>query len=205
MNVDGLTGSLNTILTWITRLALLNLLWILFSIRGLFIAGIFPSTIASLSICRVWKEGNQNISMLKTFKQIYRKEFIASNILGWAITLMGLLLYLNYLVMSNSVGEIPIIVLTAFYLITFLYVIVVIWSFPLLSHYNASIIQHMKNAIIIGVVKIHYTLVILILLFAVTYISLEFPGMILFFSFSIAILCWSWISEYIFKKMEAAE
>lgn len=205
MNVDGITGSLNTILTWITRLSVLNIVWIIFSIKGLFIAGIYPSTIAAMGICRKWREGDRNIPIWKTFKQIYRREFIAANFLGWTITLMGFLLYLNFLVMNNSDGQVPIIILIAFYLITLLYVMIIIWSFPLLSYYNASIIQHMKNAIIIGVVKIHYTIAILIVLFAVAYISLALPGTILFFSFSIAILCWSWISKYIFERMEATQ
>ncbi|WP_147294824.1 YesL family protein [Oceanobacillus chungangensis] len=204
MNVNGLTGSLNTILTWITRLALLNVLWIIFSIQGLLIAGIFPSTIAALTICRKWQEGEKDIPIWKTFKRIYRDEFLASNILGWAIMFMGLLLYLNFLVMSTSHGEVSIIIIIAFYLLTFLYINIIIWSFPLLSNYNGSIIQHMKNAIILGIVNIHYTLTILILLFCVTYVSLEFPGMILFFTVSIGALCWSWISQGIFKKMDTA-
>lgn len=202
MNVEGFTGSLNTILTWITRLALLNIIWIIFSAQGLLVAGVFPSTVAALGICRKWKAGDHDIRMWKTFKQIYRKEFLASNILGWALMLMGFILYLNFQVMRTSNGKVPIIVIVSFYLITFLYITIIIWSFPLLSNYKASIIQHIKNAIIIGIVKIHYTLVIFILLFFVFYMSLKFPGVIPFFTFSIATLCWSWISEYIFNKME---
>lgn len=205
MNVDGFTGSLNTILTWITRLAFLNIVWIIFSIKGLFIAGIFPSTIAALDICRKWREGEHDISIWKSFKRFYRKEFLVSNILGWTIMLIGTLLYLNFLVMSNSHGKVPIIVLIAFYLITFLYIMIVIWSFPLQSRYHASLFQQIKNAIIIGVVKIHYTFAILILLFFVFYISLKLPGMLPFFTFSITLLCWSWISEYIFKEIEVAK
>lgn len=204
MNANQFTGSLNTILTWITRLALLNILWIIFSILGLLVSGIFPSTIAALSICRKWQEGEKDIPIWKTFKRIYRKEFLASNILGWTIMLMGFLLYSNFLVMNTIHDEVSIIILIAFYLLTFFYIIIIIWSFPLLSHYNGSIIQYMKNAIILGIANIHYTLAILVLLFCVSYVSLEFPGMIPFFTVSIGVLCWSWISQGIFKKMDTA-
>lgn len=204
MNANGFTGSLNIILTWITRLALLNILWIIFSIKGLLVAGIFPSTIAALSISRKWQEGEKDIPIWKTFKKIYRKEFLSSNILGWAIALMGLLLYLNFLIISNTDEEISIFIIVAFYLLTFIYITMIIWAFPLLSHYNGSIVQHLRNAVVLGVVKIPYTLAILLLLFGISYLSLEFPGMIPFFTVSIGILCWSWISQVIFKKMDTA-
>jgi|SRR5690606_38950616 len=203
MKVDGFTGTLNIIFTWITRIALLNIMWVFFSLKGIIIAGSFPATVSALTICRKWKNGEHDIPIWKTFKSIYSREFKVSNIIGWTITMMGILLYLNFLVMSNNYEKVPIIVLAAFYLMTFLFSILAVWIFPLISRYNASIIQHLKNAMIIGIVKIHYTLVIFILLFSVVYFSLLFPGMIPFFSFSLAILSWSWISEYIFKKVES--
>lgn len=202
MKGNRIVSLLDTILTWITRLAFVNFLWILFSILGLFVGGIFPATIAALGVSRKWLMSERDIPILKTFKELYRRDFVASNILGWILTLIGILLYINFRVILNLEDEVFVAVPFAFYLLLFFYTILTIWSFPLLSHYNGTIRQHLKNSIIIGISKIHHTISIVIILFAISYFSLEFPGVIPFFSISIIMLSWAWISFKTFSQID---
>jgi uncharacterized membrane protein YesL len=202
MNGKQIVTSLDLILQWIMRLAVVNGLWILFSLRGLIVGGIFPATVAALGVSRKWIMGDKEIKIWKTFKQIYRQEFFGANIMGWVLFIVGGLLYLNYRVIANTTGEIIFVIPFAFYLVLFFYTIIVIWSFPLLVHYQGTWFQHIRNALIIGLTKIHYTLASGLVVFAITYFSLDFPGFIPFFSISMAAIGCMWLSMQVFKKLD---
>ena len=72
MKGKQIVTSLDRILQWIMRLAVVNGLWILFSLFGLLVGGVFPATVAALGLSRKWILGEQEVKIWKTFKQIYR-------------------------------------------------------------------------------------------------------------------------------------
>lgn len=199
---NGLVNSFNTILKWITRIAVVNILWIGFSLIGLIIGGIFPATVASLSISRKWLIGEIDIPIWKTFKDNFKKEFIISNLLGWLLILVGGILYVNYRMLLTMSGNFLLICTFAFYLLLLFYFLLMIWIFPLISHYNGTIMQHIKNAIILGIGKIYISIANFLWLFSVVYISLKYPSSILFVSIGIGSLGWSWISLRTFNKLD---
>ncbi|MBU8791306.1 YesL family protein [Oceanobacillus caeni] len=202
MYANGFVSTLDRIATWITRMALLNLLWVLYSLLGLLIAGVFPATIATLGVVRKWMMGEQDIKIWKTFRKIYKQEFTSGNGLGWVLTGIGGVLYLNYKAIQAFGGQLSFIVPFAFYLLLFLYTIIIIWSFPLKAHYHAGVFQHIKNALVIGITKIRISIATIITLFAVVYLSLEIPTLILFFIFSLSALIWFWFSFRIFITLD---
>lgn len=202
MSGSGLVNSLDSILRWVTRIAVVNILWIGFSLIGLIVGGVFPATVASLSISRKWLIGEKDVPIWKTFKDSFKKEFIISNLLGWLLTFGGGILYINYKILLTMSGKFFLISTFAFYLLVFIYLLLIIWIFPLASHYNGTIMQHIKNAIILGLGKIHISLANLIWLFLVIYFSLKYPSSILFVSVSIGSLGWAWISLRTFNKLD---
>lgn len=201
--MDGkqIVSSLDRMMYWIMRLAILNGLWFLFSILGLFLAGVFPATVAVLGVARKWIMGNDEIHIFQTFKEIYKQEFKNANLLGWILTIMGIVLYLNYRVMLNT-ADLLFIIPFAFYLLVFFYSIIVVWSFPLMAHYEAKWHQHVKNAFIIGISKIHYTLLLGMVIFIVHYISLKIPAFILFFSIATGLSGCMWVAMQVFNKLD---
>ncbi|WP_339180095.1 YesL family protein [Oceanobacillus sp. FSL W7-1293] len=202
MHANGFVSTLDYIATWVARMALLNLLWFLYSLLGLLVAGVFPATIATLGVVRKWLMGEQDIKIWKTFRKIYKQEFTSVNGLGWVLTGIGGVLFLNYKAIEAFGRELSFIVPFAFYLLLFLYMVIVIWSFPLKAHYHAGIFQHIKNALVIGITKIHISIATIIALFAVAYLSLEIPTVILFFIFSLSALIWFWFSFRIFIALD---
>ncbi|WP_408011396.1 YesL family protein [Pseudalkalibacillus sp. A8] len=202
MNGKQIVTTLDLILRWIMRLAAINVLWFFYSLLGFFVGGVFPATVAALGVSRKLLNGEQDIKIWRTFKQIYRQEFASANILGWLLSVVGALLYLNYQVIVNSAGEIIFVIPFIFYLVLFFYIIIVLWSFPLLAHYHATWFQQIKNALIIGLTKIHYTFASGLVVFAVMYFSLVYPGVIPFFSISVAALGCMWFSMRIFWKLD---
>ncbi|MFD2217124.1 YesL family protein [Metabacillus endolithicus] len=202
MNGKEIVSKLDFILQWIFRLVVLNVAWIFFSVLGLFVAGIFPSTAAMLSVARKWILGEHDIKIFQTFKKIYRQEFATANILGWILTITGVILYVNFQLMKNSVSVFSIVTPFAFYLMVFFYMILLIWAFPMLVHYKATWRQHLKNAIIVGLSKIHYTLMCGLAIFLVLYLSLSYPGIIPFFTISVLGIGVMWVTLRVFTKMD---
>ncbi|SER28256.1 Uncharacterized membrane protein YesL [Gracilibacillus ureilyticus] len=186
---------------WINKLAFLNLLWVAFTLLGLIAFGLFPATSAALGVVRKWLMGDLNIRIWPTFKKIYREEFKYSNIIGWIIIILGIILYLNFLSIQAAQGDLLFVIPFAFYFILFLYFTIVIWVFPLNVHNYASILHQLKNALIIGISKIHITITIMLLLFSMMYFSLEFPVLLIFFSFSLLSLVWMWLTLRVFKDI----
>lgn len=202
MNGKGIVTTLDLLLHWITRLVVVSILWIVFSLAGLLAGGIFPATAAALGVSRKWLMGDSEVKILKAYKKIYKQEFIAANIIGWILTLIGIVLYINFRLIIKSEGELPIITPFAFYLILFFYIITALWSFPLLVHYNDKWFKHVKHAFIIGLTKLHYTFFMGLILFSIIYLSLLFPGVIPFFTISIAAICWMWFALQVFGKLD---
>ncbi|WP_112182331.1 MULTISPECIES: YesL family protein [Paraliobacillus] len=203
MNAKDLVTTLDRVMYWVMQLALLNFLFILFSVSGLIIVGIFPATVATLGVTRKWIMGQYEIKVWTTFKRIFREEFISSNIIGWILTLIGGIFYLNYRIIAESQGDMFFIVPFAFYLVIFLYLVVVVWVFPLNVHNYASVLQQFKNAFIVGITKLPITITMMLLLFSFMFFSLEYPVLLIFFTFSLSATVWMWLSMRVFSKVLA--
>ena len=201
MNAQRIVNTLDKIFTWIMRLAAVNALWFLYTLKGLIVLGLFPATLSALKIFRKWKLGDFDFPIWKTFKQEYQTEFGKSNTIGWILAMAGMVLYFNYLAIQ-SMGSVSILSYVAFYLLIFFYLTLVIWSFPQLAHYDGRISHFFKNAIIIGFGRIHYTLAVIVYIFAVLYVSLKFPGLLPFFTMSALAFGWIWISMDLFQKSD---
>ena len=52
-------------------------------VAGGVVFGVMPSTVATFSILRKWVQGNFDMPIFKTFKNVYKKEFINSNKCGF--------------------------------------------------------------------------------------------------------------------------
>ncbi|UFT99764.1 DUF624 domain-containing protein [Radiobacillus kanasensis] len=205
MYANGFMSALDRAAIWITRMAHLNVLWLFYCLRGLVIGGFFPATVGCLSVARKWLRGEQDVKVSEQMKKGYKQEFFTSNILGWVMVLIGVVLYLNYQVMKASTADIPFLVPFFFFAMLFFYLLVLVWAFPLMAHYNGGILQHMKNAIVIGLTKLHISVAISITLFSLVYLSLEYPTIILFFLFSLGSLIWYWLASRIFQKLDQSK
>ncbi|MGN8645972.1 YesL family protein [Gracilibacillus sp. HCP3S3_G5_1] len=202
---EQLVGSLDRFLKIVVKVALLNFLWILFTLIGFVVAGVFPATTAIISVARKWIKDKELDEVFQTFKQAYKDEFVKANIIGLILTIMGAILYLNYHALLQLGDQIPVFVVFAYYFVIFLYSILVLWIFPLLSHYQSTIKQYFKNALIIGITKMPVTIAIGLTFFAVLYVSLSFPTMLLFCTVSLTAIATAFISLRVFEQIDNGE
>lgn len=136
------------------------------------------------------------------FKQIYKEEFIKSNIIGWILLIVGIILYINYQAFQQLGDEIPLLFVFSFFLVLFFFNIILIWIFPLLAHYQTTIKQYFRYAIIIGLSKILYSIGICVSLIVVFYLSLEIPSMFIFVTFALISLLTMWFAMQVFNEIE---
>lgn len=190
VNAKTKTTRLELTLSLIINLFKLNLLWMTFTLLGLGVVGIFPATLSALKVTRKWLLTKDYTISTKEYYSYMKEEMVSGNILGYLFAISGAVLYLNYYLLEQMSGNLSIVIPIAFYLILFLYGTTVLWAFPLYVHRENSLLQTVKNALIIGILKLPITLTVMSLIFMLFYFSLTMPTMLVFFTFSILFTVW---------------
>lgn len=175
-------AAINKFFDWVARLALLNVLWLVFTVLGIGVFGLFPSLAATFTVTRKWVSGETDIPVVKTFWRSYKKEFIKSNGLGYIMALIGYILYLDFVFLtvseSTTILTIPFILITIIFLLTLLYV------FPVFVYYDMKIIQVIKNSFFIMVLNPLPTFIMLLGTLGIGVSLWKFQGIIIFFGVS---------------------
>src|SRR5690625_4340499 len=136
MEPTGVMGAVYQIADKVSKLAYINLLWILFSLMGLLAFGIFPATIAMFTVLRkmVLK---QDFNMFSVFWKTYKKEFLKGNLLGIMLVTVNVITYLSFSFYRESTGTMelffyPMMIVIILIFLTKLFVFTVYFLFILL-------------------------------------------------------------------------
>lgn len=189
----------------IMRIAYINLLTMFFTLIGLIIFGFFPAITATYYILRQWLTGNSDIAITKNYWYIYKKEFLKSNIIGLVLLIIGSFLYINL-----SIAEVvqvklihysyyPILLVTILFLCTCLYV------FPIYLHYNISIIQIFRNAVLLPFFQPLNTIFMIGSLIILYYLIVAIPGLIPFFSINLFVFITTLFCLKTFQRLQAVQ
>lgn len=201
MESNSWMGGLIRICEWITRLAYLNLLWIFFSIVGLIIFGVGPSTVSLFSIIRKWIMGESNISIFPSFWLIYKRELKKANLLWFSFLFIFLIMYVDWVLINSMTGILHNILLGIFVIIALLLAVVLIYIFPVYVHFEGTILHYYKSAFLLGTSFPFRTMIMGIALGTGFLISLLLPGVaILFFGSGLSFVL-MYVSYSIFTNM----
>lgn len=184
MKQNRLFNSLDSFFNIIYYLAKLNLFFWAYTVRGCVVLGLFPSLAALIEVVSIGDIQEVSVRVKKAYKVSYKKHFYKANKLGALLTIIGLILFSNYLVMSSGQAEYSIFTLFGFFTILILFFILAVWAFPLIHVCDLSVRKLLKLSAIMGVTQLHVTVTAWISLFIVSYLSLAYPALIVFFSFS---------------------
>ncbi|WP_407267830.1 YesL family protein [Radiobacillus sp. PE A8.2] len=202
MQMTGVLGAFYHFSEWGVRLVYVNLLWFIFAALGGGILGVFPATQALFSVTRHWLNGDETIPVLRTFWKSYREYFIRSNILGYLLLLLGFILWIDFQFIQTQSG----IVATASEIILigmlFMYGIVVMYIFPVYTHYRMNLLDAIKDALFIGVLHPFRTFLMMLMHLLIFYILLLVPGIIPFISVSLLSLIGIYMAGLSFKRID---
>lgn len=168
------------------NLLALNLLWLLFSTIGLYIFGVFPATVALFSVVKQLIIEKDDISVFKAFWRNFKNEFIKSNLLGYLLLAIGVILYLDLKVIQGL--EIPLLytVLNGLIIfVIFIYLLIVLYIFPIFVYYDFKIWEYPKYAIVIAIGRPFQTILILAGTTALLLLYSYFPFLIAIFGISL--------------------
>ncbi|MCT8137039.1 DUF624 domain-containing protein [Anaerobacillus sp. CMMVII] len=199
MEIGGVIGGLYRTCEWITRVAFLGVLWILFTILGLVIFGLFPSTVAMLAITRKWIIGEKEISIFNTFFGVYKKEFLKSQILGIIMTGIGVILYVNILFTLTQEGFFLLKVLIVFF--TIVYLITCPYLLTMFVHYELTFLEYFKNSLLIAIFNPVYSILTIVGIIPLLYLLGMFPVLFILYAVSLSGVWITWISHRIFNKI----
>ncbi|MGP4039356.1 YesL family protein [Gracilibacillus sp. D59] len=187
MELTGMWAGFYRISVWITRFVWLNMLWIAFTLLGLIFFGIMPATIAMFAVARKWVLKEYDIPIFKTFFKEYKYTFLRANLFGLVIFIIGYFLsvFLKYTGLMNNSNIYPVL-LGIFILAAVLYIMLVLYIAPVYVHYQLRFWQYIRYAVSIGAVNLHYSICAITVLAGIYFASLKFPGITLFFSFSVS-------------------
>ncbi|PEL09339.1 YesL family protein [Bacillus sp. AFS017336] len=174
-------GKLFTVCEWIMKLAYVNLLWFLFSIAGLIIFGFFPATVALFTIVRKWILKETDLPIWRTFLAVFLKEFKNANKLGSVFIFSGIFLAFDVFYIRTVEGLFQFILIVPLLIIAALYLMILLYIFPIYVHYDFKLKEYIKNAFFLSIFHFHITLLMLISLVAILFLLLYEPGLTPFF------------------------
>ena len=203
--MSGFINGYYTFSVWITRLAYLNFLWVIFTLLGLGLFGIMPATVAMFAVVRKWNMGEKDIAIFKLFWQTYRQEFVKANVFGLILFGLGYILSIEFQIISTQTSLTYLIVRFSILAIALLYVIILLYFFPIFVHFNLRTLHYLKWPFIIGVIHPILTVFLFIsigLLHYVTFITV--PALLFFFGASVTAFIIMWGVSKTFSKYEAS-
>ncbi|MDQ0257341.1 putative membrane protein YesL [Evansella vedderi] len=200
--MNSFSGTVYSWCEWIVRFSYINILWFLFSVLGLVILGLIPSTVALFTVMRKWIMGSTDFPIFKTFWKTYQTELIKSNILGLGLGIIGFILFIDFIFLQTLSGWFLSIMTVLLIIITILFIVILFYIFPVYVHYNVKNINYLKYAFIIGVIHPARTILISISVISVVLVLFTFPGIIPFFSVNIISFIIMRIAYSAFKNIE---
>ncbi|MFJ5621296.1 YesL family protein [Peribacillus loiseleuriae] len=187
---------------WIVRLVWTNILWFVFIVAGLGVFGIMPATVALFAVTRKWKMKELDVSILKIYKETFKKEFVRSNCIGLIFAAIGFFLYVDLRIAENMEGTFSVILYVFISFIILLYLNTIVHFFPVYVHYHYSIKEYIKQSFIISLISPFSTVLIGIGLFFIGYLITNMLGLIPFIS---GVLPAYWIMNVCINRFNTLE
>lgn len=179
--IHRLEGRLRTV----TRFAGLNLCWLLGTALGLGLLGFFPATVALFQVTRQWVLEDAEEISLRLFFSHYRACFVRANLGGWLFAVIGLVLYLNHQLIVAADGAVPLPLVLCFLLTVGLYLMLAAVAVPAALHFNGGTLNALLKTLYFVLGRLPMAFVMLCTVWAVGWLSLAFPALLLFFSGSV--------------------
>ena len=182
---------------WIWRFMILNFLWVVFMVCGGVIFGIMPSTIATFYVLRKWVKGDFDFHILKTFKQVYKDEFINSNKCGFVFFVIFAFLAFDLNVLYRIEALYSTILYAIVMAVLFFVSVAFIYFFPTYVHFKSSNKEYIKNSFVLALTSPFQTILILIGFGLLYYIVKSNAGLLMFFAI---VVPGYWVMHVLHKK-----
>lgn len=140
----------NNFVYFMLKLAYINVLWILFTVLGLGIFGLFPATTAMFSLVHKVTNGQKKMKIFSTFWKEYKSNFFKTNGMGLIFLFVVYFLYFDFMFLHVNSGKLqflyPILIL-----ITVSTLLCLSFFFPVYIRFKLTFLQYFKQAFLIAI------------------------------------------------------
>lgn len=186
---------------WICYFFYLNIMWIACTLLGIVVFGIFPSTVALYTIARRSLMGEEDIPVFREFWRVYRQEFKKSNLYGSIFVIIGIIWWLDMMFVQQIEGFLSSALTYLLLVIGVLFVMFLLYIFPLYVHYDMKLSNYVKYAIAFGFLHPINLIAMVITVICMVALFLYFQGLIPLFGISILVHLNMGLAFQSFKKM----
>lgn len=183
MELTGIMGAIHQIADRVSKLAYLNLLWILFTLMGLLFFGLFPATIAMFAALRKIVL-NEEFKLFSLFWKTYKKEFFKGNLIGLVLVLINGITYTNFVYFREATGTIEVL-LYPMGVMGILLLLMSLFVFPVYVHFDLQFLQLFKTSFTFVLLYPLSSLSIVVNSSIYLIILYQLPALVVFFSVSI--------------------
>ncbi|RCW72005.1 YesL family protein [Saliterribacillus persicus] len=202
MQDDSFVGKFYQFGEAILFLFYVNFLWVSFTLLGLVVFGLGPSTVAMFSIFRKWAMGEKGLPVFKMYWQAYREEFMKTNGITLLLIFIGYMLYINMQYFEVPIPWLNMTIKALFIIVFFMYLIMIAYFYPLYVHYDNKFYSYLKNALLITIYQPIRTFYLLAAVFTLYYLWVSFPIFLFLFGASLTSMIVMWISYRTFLRIE---
>ncbi|WP_245629911.1 YesL family protein [Domibacillus robiginosus] len=161
-----------------------------------------PSTLALFTISRKFIIGEDDIPVFQTFWKTYRNEFLKGNALGLILLLGGALWYADFTYFKNAAGTFSPVFHSLMIVVGFVYLVILLYVFPVYVHYDKKFFQYFKQAAVIGLLQPASLFLMLVCTLLNVCFLLYFQGFIPLISVSLICYVNMWIALKSFQHIE---
>lgn len=201
--MDAITSGIYAGFDWFIRIVKLNLLWLFSCIAGVFIFSMFPATRAAFVVTNEWTKGNTDISVWGTFKTSFKSNYWKSQAMGYLLGLMFFILIIDIRLFlsfeSNIIWNFLVVVFSIF---LFFLLVVSFYVFQMVVDYELSIKDTLKTAFFTGFSYPHWTIINLLGVLTLTYMTVIYPVSLLFLSGGVIFLWITCMNQIVKSKIE---
>ncbi|KON83009.1 hypothetical protein AF331_19410 [Rossellomorea marisflavi] len=202
MEMGRLINGVLNFCRWITHFAILNLLWIGCTLLGGVVFGIGPSTVAMYAVTRKAVMGVEDLPLIRSFWDTYRKEFFRANGLFFSLAGFVLLWYVDLHFFRQMEGTIYTIIQYLLMLMGFVLIILLTYILPVYVHYDLKFFQTFKQALFIGFLQPGNLVLMIVATLSTYYFFISFPGFIPLFGFTLFVHLNMWLAYKGFSSID---
>ncbi|MCP3028751.1 DUF624 domain-containing protein [Halobacillus sp. A5] len=186
------------------HLIVFHLLWFLLVLSGFFILGFFPATAALFAVLREMIMEDEDEPYYKLFFKKFKSEFVMANVIGYVLVAAGIILYLDFRILQlleNDLLQITLASIT--FVVGVMYVLVLLYIFPIFSHFRLSFWTYFKYSVALAVARPFQTIFIAAAMAIFIYIYINFPVLMMLFGLSPAAYMTTKVASRSFPKKQA--
>lgn len=193
----------NVVMRALSRLCdfmLLNILWVVCSIP-LFTIGASTTALYTVMLKIV---RNEEGYIVKGFFGAFKENFKKSTIMWLILAAVGIVLGIDSRVAAGMTSTMRMIFQSAFIIFGIVWVCVVIYTFPLTARYENTIKNTFKNALLLSIAKLPYTLLMLVITVGPVLLTLVnsmtlMIGLALWLVVGVALV--AWLNSFLLRKV----